>query len=77
MLAKRLKAVTDLPVVMGFGISTPDQARAVAEHADGVVVGSALMRLRLDGAGPEQLGDVVATFRAGLDQGLARGLHRP
>ena len=36
---------------MGFGISTPEQARAAAEHADGVVVASALMRLRLDGAG--------------------------
>ncbi len=69
VLAKRLKAVTDLPVIMGFGISTPDQARSVAEHADGVIVGSALMRLRLDGAGPEQLGAVVADLRAGLDRG--------
>jgi tryptophan synthase alpha chain len=69
VLAKRLKAVTDLPVIMGFGISTPDQAREVAEHADGVIVASALMRLRLDGAGPEQLGAVVADLRAGLDRG--------
>lgn len=67
VLAKRLKAVTDLPVVMGFGISTPDQARTVAEHADGVIVASALMRARLDGAGPEQLGAMVADLRAGLD----------
>ena len=69
VLAKRLKATTDLPVVMGFGISTPDQARAVAEHADGVIVGSALMRLRLDGAGPEQVAAHVAGLRAGLDAG--------
>lgn len=69
VLAKRLKAVTDLPVVMGFGISTPDQARAVAEHADGVVVASALMRMRLDGAGPEQIGVQVAALRSALDQG--------
>ena len=67
VLAKRLKAATDLPVAMGFGISTPDQAAAVAEHADGVVVASALMRARLDGADPEQLGAMVATFRAALD----------
>ncbi len=67
VLAKRLKAVTDLPVIMGFGITTPDQARAVAEHADGVIVGSALMRLRLDGAGPEDIGAHVAALRAGLD----------
>jgi tryptophan synthase alpha chain len=68
-LAKRLKAVTDLPVIMGFGISTPDQARAVASHADGVIVGSALMRLRLDGASPEEVGAYVADLRAGLDAG--------
>ena len=68
-LAKRLKRTTDLPVVMGFGVSTPDLARTAAEHADGVVVASALMRLRLDGAGPEQLGDFVATLRAALDAG--------
>ena len=69
VLAKRLKAVTDLPVVMGFGIATPEQAVAAAEHADGVVVASALMRARLDGATPEQLGDRVAAFRAALDRG--------
>ena len=69
ILAKRLKAVTDLPVVMGFGIATPEQAVAAAAHADGVVVASALMRQRLDGASPESLGATVATFRAALDRG--------
>jgi tryptophan synthase alpha chain len=68
-LAKRLKATTDLPAIMGFGISTPDQARTVAEHADGVVVASALMRRRLDGASPLELGDDVAKLRAALDAG--------
>jgi tryptophan synthase alpha chain len=38
-------------------------------HADGVVVASALMRMRLDGAAPEDLGEVVATFREALDEG--------
>jgi tryptophan synthase alpha chain len=69
VLAKRLKAVTDLPALMGFGIATPEQAVAAAAHADGVVVASALMRARLDGASPEQLGDRVADFRAALDAG--------
>ena len=68
VLAKRLKATTDLPVIMGFGIATPGQAVAAAEHADGVVVASALMRQRLDGASPEDLGASVAAFRAALDQ---------
>lgn len=67
VLAKRLKAVTDLPVIMGFGISTPDQARAVAEHADGVIVASALVRMRLDGASAEQVGTAVADLRRALD----------
>ena len=69
VLAKRLKATTDLPVVMGFGIATPEQAVAAAAHSDGVVVASALMRARLDGASPEQLADRVAAFRAALDAG--------
>jgi tryptophan synthase alpha chain len=69
VLAKRLKAVTDRPVVMGFGIATPEQAVAAASAADGVVVASVLMRERLDGASPEQLGDRVAAFRAALDAG--------
>jgi tryptophan synthase alpha chain len=68
-LAGRLKATTDLPVIMGFGVSTPDQARQVAEHADGVIVGSAIMRLLLDGGSPEQVGAFVADLRAGLDRG--------
>lgn len=67
VLAKRLKAVTDKPVVMGFGISTPEQAVAAAAEADGVVVASALMRLLLDGAGPDVIGDAVRAIRRALD----------
>ena len=73
MLAKRLKAVTDLPVVMGFGIATPEQAVAAAAHADGVVVASVLMRERLDGATPEQLGDRVASLPRRPRRRLRRG----
>ncbi len=40
----RVRAHTDLPLAVGFGIATPEQARAVAQLADGVVVGSALVR---------------------------------
>lgn len=69
VLAKRMKAATDKPVVMGFGISTPAQAVAAASEADGVVVASALMRLLLDGAGPAAVGDAVAEIRLSLDRG--------
>lgn len=41
----RLKAATDLPVVVGFGVRTPEQAEAIARVADGVVVGSAIVEL--------------------------------
>lgn len=69
VLAKRLKDMTDKPVLIGFGISTPDQAREACEVADGVVVASALMRRYLDGSPPEALGDQVAELRAALDRG--------
>lgn len=69
VLAKRLKAATDKPVVMGIGISGPAQAVAASEHSDGVVVGSALVRAALEGASPEQLADRVGDIRAALDAG--------
>ena len=69
VLAKRLKAITDLPVVMGFGVSTPEQAVSVASCADGAVVASALMRMVLDGAGPADIGEAVSRFRNALDRG--------
>ncbi len=40
----RIKASTDLPVIVGFGITTPEQARAIASVADGAVVGSAIVK---------------------------------
>jgi tryptophan synthase alpha chain len=69
VLARRLKAVTDLPVVMGFGVSTPDHARRAAEVADGVVVGSALMRMVLDDRSPEDVAAFTAELRHALDTG--------
>ncbi|MDQ3569393.1 MAG: tryptophan synthase subunit alpha [Actinomycetota bacterium] len=67
IMAKRLKAVTDKPVLIGFGVSTPSHAVEAAAEADGVIVASALMRRLLDGASPEDLGAFVADLRAALD----------
>ena len=67
IIAKRLKAATDLPVIIGFGVSTPAHATELAADADGVVVASALMRKFLDGAGPTELGSMVADLRKALD----------
>jgi tryptophan synthase alpha chain len=69
VLAKRLKVATDKPVLMGFGITGPSQAVAAAEHADGVVVASALMRAALEGASPVEVGELVGAIRAALDAG--------
>ena len=69
LMAKRLKAVTDRPVLIGFGISTPAQAVEVCVEADGVVVASALLRVVLDGGGPEAAADFVGAMRAALDAG--------
>jgi tryptophan synthase alpha chain len=67
LLAKRAKLITDTPVLVGVGISTPDQAVAVCAVADGVIVGSALMRRLLEGEGPSGAAAFVQGLRAGLD----------
>ncbi len=63
----RIKAMTDLPVVVGFGIRTPDAARTIADIADGAVVGSAIVSKI--GAG-EPVPNVLAFIK-----GLAEGVH--
>ncbi|GII81406.1 tryptophan synthase alpha chain [Sphaerisporangium rufum] len=67
-LTGRIRQVTDRPVLLGFGISTPDQAREARRHADGVVVGAAVMRRVRDGAGPDDLRAYLTTLRQALDQ---------
>jgi len=64
-LVERLRALTDEPVALGFGISTPEQAAAAAAVADGVVVGSALVRfLETDPQG--DLGEKVRWLRSAM-----------
>lgn len=66
-LGRRLKAATDKPVLLGVGVSTPEQAAEASADADGVIVGSALVRRLLEGAGPDGAAAFVAELRAGLD----------
>ena len=63
----RIKAATDLPVIVGFGIRTPDTARAIAGVADGCVVGSAIVA---EIAAGKPVAEVLAFVR-----GLAEGAH--
>ncbi len=66
-MGRRLKATTDTPVLLGVGISTPEQAVVAARAADGVIVGSALVRRLLTGGGPEEAAGFVGRLRAALD----------
>jgi tryptophan synthase alpha chain len=65
-LAARARAVTDVPLYAGFGISTPEQAAAAAELCDGVVVGSAALLAAEEGA--EALQELVASLREALSE---------
>ncbi len=66
-MAARCKAATDLPVLVGVGVSNAEQARQVCEVADGVAIGSALVRRLLEGEGPDGAASFVASLRRGLD----------
>jgi tryptophan synthase alpha chain len=68
-VAGRIRAATDMPACIGIGVSTPDQAKAVCEVADGVIVGSALVRRLLEGQGPEGAADFVGALRQAIDAG--------
>jgi tryptophan synthase alpha chain len=64
-LVERARTITDKRLYAGFGISTPDHAKAAAELADGVVVGSRAIEVALDG--PAALSAYVSTLRAAVD----------
>jgi tryptophan synthase alpha chain len=71
----RIKRHTDLPVAVGFGVNTPEQAAAIGRNADGVVVGSALVRAVEKSLGPgnratERTVAAVTDFVAALAQGV-------
>ncbi|MEP7054340.1 MAG: tryptophan synthase subunit alpha [Actinomycetota bacterium] len=70
-LVGRLRAVTDLPIAVGLGVSTGAQAAEVAQYADGVIVGAAFVHCLLDAKTPEQ--GVAAVGRLAVD--LAAGVR--
>lgn len=67
-LIRSMRAVTNLPLAAGFGISTPEQAGAVAKMAEGVVVGSALVRLIETQPGDAQVESFARELRRGMDR---------
>ena len=68
-LVERARAVTNVPLYAGFGISTPEQARAAAKLADGVVVGSRPVEVAKEG--PDALQEYVRTLREAVDAVVA------
>ena len=69
----RVRLVTDLPLAVGFGISTPAQARRVAQTADGVIVGSALVKAIGGSETPvEAAREFVAALRVGIEPARGR-----
>lgn len=65
-MARRLKAVTDRPVLVGVGVSNAAQAVEACRVADGVIQGASVVRRLMDG-GPDAVGAYVAEVRAALD----------
>ena len=66
-VVERIRAHTDLPVCVGVGVSTPAQAAELCQVADGVVVGSALVRRLLEGEGPDGAAAFIGALRAAID----------
>lgn len=66
-VVERIRRHTDMPVCVGVGVSTPEQAAQVCEVADGVVVGSALVRRLLEGGGPDGAAEFVGSLRRAID----------
>jgi tryptophan synthase alpha chain len=62
----KIRAFEAAPVCVGIGVSTPEQAAEVGRVADGVIVGSALVRRLLEGEGPQGAGAFVASLREAL-----------
>jgi tryptophan synthase alpha chain len=65
-----MRAVTKLPLAVGFGISTAEQVRAIGAVADGVVVGSAFERVIEENAAGPQLAQEVEALARTLASGL-------
>ncbi|MFM7893881.1 MAG: tryptophan synthase subunit alpha, partial [Actinomycetota bacterium] len=66
-IARRVKAVTDVPVLVGVGVSDAIQAREACTVADGVIQGAAIMRRLLD-EGVDSVGAFVAEVRRAIDE---------
>ncbi|NQU03028.1 MAG: tryptophan synthase subunit alpha [Syntrophaceae bacterium] len=70
---KRIKGITTLPVVVGFGISTREQAGELAPYADGIVIGSAFVRLIEENSGKNNLVNIVSSYAKVIKVAIRNG----
>lgn len=66
-VVSEIREVCDIPTYIGIGIGTPEQARAAAAVSDGVIVGTALVRVILDGGDASDVENFVGAFRQAID----------
>ncbi len=73
-LATRIRSISSVPIVAGVGISTPDQAAVAAATADGVIVGSALVRKVMEADSSEEAASALTIAVADLRKAVERGV---
>jgi tryptophan synthase alpha chain len=61
-IVQQIREFTNMPVLVGIGISSPDQARLVNQYADGVIVGSAIINKIMHGNNPREIGEFIQRF---------------
>jgi tryptophan synthase alpha chain len=67
---QRIREITKLPLVVGFGISTPQQAADISIFADGIVIGSAFVKLIEENAGKKELVNIVSAYAREIKKAL-------
>ena len=72
-LVARVRTVTDLPVAVGLGVSTREQAKSVAGYSDGVIVGSAFIKLLLDATSEDEGLSAISELAGQLAKGVREG----
>ena len=72
-LVARVRKVTDLPISVGLGVSTREQAKSLAAYADGVIVGSAFIKLLLDAKSEQEGLDAISHLASELALGVREG----
>jgi tryptophan synthase alpha chain len=68
---ERIRKVTQLPLAIGFGISTPEQAKEIAPYADGIVVGSAIVKMIAENSQQSDLVSVVSQYAREMKKAIS------